>query len=154
MAVQKPLLIGDLAKLAGVKADTIRFYEKRGLLSKPAREANGYRIYGEAALRQLRFIRKAQALGFALNEIQRVLSLRGPGRERCRCVIAIAEATLAETERKLSELERFRGGLQKMLARWRRLSHRKIPVAGEFCALIEGIQLTGEASSPELRAGK
>src|SRR5882724_9647766 len=63
---EKPLLIGRLAKLAGVKPDTIRFYERSGLLPKPSRMASGYRAYDDAALKQVRFIRKAQSLGFSL----------------------------------------------------------------------------------------
>ena len=59
----KPLLIGRLAKLSGVRPDTIRFYERNGLLPKPSRTASGYRVYDAAALNQMRFICKAQALG-------------------------------------------------------------------------------------------
>src|SRR5438067_2963498 len=108
---EKPLLIGRLAKLSGVKPDTIRFYERSGLLPKPLRTASGYRVYDDAALKQVRFIRKAQSLGFSLDEIRRIMSLRGQGRETCRCVIAMAEATLAETEVKLKEMLAFRNAL-------------------------------------------
>ena len=85
---EKPLLIGRLAKLSGVTPDTIRFYERSGLLPKPSRTASGYRVYNDAALNQVRFIRKAQSLGFSLDEIRRIMSLRGHGKETCRCVIA------------------------------------------------------------------
>ena len=132
---EKPLLIGRLAKLSGVKPDTIRFYERSGLLPKPQRLASGYRIYDDAALNQVRFIRKAQSLGFSLDEIRRIINLRGQGKETCRCVIAIAEATLAETETKLKELHQFKDTLSANLTRWRRKRHG--PVAAEFCALIE-----------------
>jgi DNA-binding transcriptional MerR regulator len=132
---ERPLLIGRLATLSGVKPDTIRFYERSGLLPKPSRTANGYRLYDGAALNQVRFIRKAQSLGFSLDEIRRIMSLRGQGKETCRCVIAMAEATLAETEAKLKELQRFRGSLVRHLTRWKRDSKSK--AAAEFCALIE-----------------
>src|SRR5216117_2325905 len=108
---EKPLLIGRLAKLSGVKPDTIRFYERSGLLPKPQRLASGYRIYDDATLKQVRFIRKAQSLGFSLDEIRRIMSLRGQGKETCRCVVAIAEATLAETETRLKELRQFKDRL-------------------------------------------
>src|SRR5207244_11874172 len=111
------------AKLTGVKPDTIRFYERSGLLPKPSRTASGYRVYSDAALNQVRFIRKAQSLGFSLDEIRRIISLRGQGRETCRCVIAIAEATLAETETKLKELHQFEDTLT---ANWRQWM-RKLP---------------------------
>jgi MerR family mercuric resistance operon transcriptional regulator/MerR family gold-responsive transcriptional activator of gol and ges genes len=131
------LLIGQLAKQADVKADTVRFYERALLLPRPERTAAGYRVYDEEALRRLRFIKQAQSLGFTLDEIRRILSLRGQGRETCRCVIAIAEATLTETEEKLRELQNFHDALKKTLARWRRLSGRSGRMAAEFCALIE-----------------
>ena len=132
---EKPLLIGRLAKLAGVKPDTIRFYERSGLLPKPQRLASGYRSYDDAALKQVRFIRKAQSLGFNLDEIKRIMSLRGQGKETCQCVIRIAEATLAETETKLEELRKFKDTLATNLTRWKRV--RRGPIAAEFCTLIE-----------------
>ena len=130
----KPLLIGRLAKLSRVKPDTIRFYERSGLLPKPSRRASGYRIYNDAALSQVRFIRKAQSLGFSLDEIRRIMTLRGQGKETCRCVIAMAEATLAETEIKLNELRKFKDTLATNLTRWKRT--RCGAIAAEFCALI------------------
>ena len=132
---EKPLLIGRLAKLLGVRPDTIRFYERSGLLPKPSRTASGYRIYNDAALNQVRFIRKAQSLGFSLDEIRRIMSLRAQGKETCRCVIAMAEATLAETQTKLTELRQFKDTLTANLTRWKR--KRRGPIAAEFCALIE-----------------
>ena len=133
---QERFLIGQLAKLAGVKPDTVRFYERTGLLPKPHRRPNGYRTYDKPALDEVRFIRKAQALGFSLDEIQRILNLRGQGKATCRCVISMAEATLSETETKLSELQKFRDNLALNLMRWRKDSGRRRAVA-EFCALIE-----------------
>ncbi len=135
---EKPLLIGRLARLARVKPDTIRFYERSGLLPKPSRTPSGYRVYGDAALNQMRFIRKAQSLGFNLDEIQRIINLRGQGKEICRCVIAMAEATLAETEVKLQQLGKFRDTLRSNLTRWKRKGRG--PIAAEFCALIESAQ--------------
>src|SRR5437016_958631 len=105
---EKQLLIGRLAKLSGVRPDTIRFYERSGLLPKPSRTASGYRVYNDAALNQVRFIRKAQSLGFSLDEIKRIMSLRGRGKETCRCVVSMAEATLTETQSKLEELRKFK----------------------------------------------
>lgn len=131
------LTIGQLAKEAGVKTDTIRFYEKERLLPNPARTPVGYRMYGEAALKQLRFIRQAQSLGFSLQEIKRILNLRGKGKTTCRCVLAIAEATLSETESKLKELQAFRDALKEHVERWKRQSKTGSRMAAEFCVLIE-----------------
>jgi DNA-binding transcriptional MerR regulator len=135
------LYIGQLARKAGVKPDTVRFYEKNGLMPSPARTGAGYRVYDGAALARLRFIRTAQSLGFTLDEIQRILRLRGYGRETCRCVIAMAEATLEETERKLAELHSFRDGLKQTLDRWRRVSNPRVPMVAEFCELIESTHM-------------
>ena len=128
--------IGRLAKIAGVKPDTIRFYERTGLLPKPGRSPNGYRSYDKAALDKIRFIRKAQTLGFSLDEIRRILNLRGRGKMTCRCVMAMAEATLSETDLKLKQLRAFRKALADNLERWKRSPKPKR--GSEFCALIEG----------------
>lgn len=144
MASERRLLIGQLAKEAGVKSDTVRFYEKQNLLPKPIRTAADYRVYDKAALRQLRFIKQAQSLGFSLQEIKRILNLRGEGRTTCRCVLTIAEATLSETEIKLKELQGFRDALKQHVEQWRTQSKAGRKMAAEFCALIE--------SSAELEA--
>jgi DNA-binding transcriptional MerR regulator len=130
-------LIGQLAGLAGVGKDTIRYYEKIGLLPQPPRTASGYRVYGDRELRHLRFIRKAQFLGFTLAEIGRILALRHEGAETCSAVIAIAEATLAETEQKIRDLEAFRSILNSNLSRWKQSAESGELAAAEFCGLIE-----------------
>ena len=132
----KPLLIGQLAASAGVKADSVRFYERSGLLPKPSRTAAGYRVYDLHALDQLRFIKKAQSLGFSLDEVRRILRLKDEGSAKCRSVVAMAEATLAETEQKLEALEKFRDTLAANLRRWRKRPAGK-KCGAEFCDLIE-----------------
>lgn len=134
-------LIGQLAREVGVKADTVRFYEKAGLLKRPPRSLAGYRLYDNDALNQLRFIRQAQSLGFSLQEIKRILTLRGAGRTTCRCVLAIAETTLGETEQKLKELQKFRDALRNHVQRWKRQTKTGGKMAAEFCALIESTQI-------------
>lgn len=132
----RPLLIGQLAASAGVKADSVRFYERSGLLPKASRGASGYRLYDSAAVAQLRFIKKAQSLGFSLDEVRRILRLRAAGSSACRSVLAMAEATLEETETKLRELQKFRDSLALNVGRWRKLPART-KCAAEFCDLIE-----------------
>ncbi len=131
-----PLRIGQLAAAVGVKTDSIRFYERAGLLPKPSRGANGYRTYDDVTLKRLRFIKKAQSLGFTLDEIKRIFQLRAEGKPACAHVISIAEATLEETERKLKEMRTFAASLRKQLSRWKdaKPSSR---VAADFCKLIE-----------------
>lgn len=132
----KPLLIGQLAASAGIKPDSVRFYERTGLLPKPRRNSAGYRVYDERAVSRLRFIKKAQALGFSLDEIFRILNLRQRGDSACHSVLKIAEATLEETELKLRKLRTFRDSLAANVARWQRLPARR-KCAAEFCDLIE-----------------
>lgn len=145
---QNQLLIGQLARVAGVKPDTIRFYERTGMMSKPRRSESGYRIYAVADQQRLLFIRKAQALGFSLEEIRRILGLSGHGKTTCRCVLGIAEATLEQTEVKLRELQRFRDGLANNVERWRGAAEDGGNAAAEFCKLIESSEPPGISAPP------
>ncbi len=137
--MSKLLLIGDLARLAGVKSDSVRFYERNGLLPDPSRGPNGYRVYAPPTLAQLRFIKKAQSLGFSLAEIKRILRRRGRS-DCCRSVVSMAEATLEDTERKLREIRRFATGLRKNLNLWQCELEKDPTCAAEFCRLIEKSQ--------------
>ncbi len=132
----KPLLIGQVAALAGVRPDSVRFYERSGLLPKPSRSGGGYRIYDQAAVNRLRFIKKAQSLGFSLDEIRRILHLRGQGSMTCPSVLAMAEATLEDTQTRLRTLQNFHDSLAANVERWRKLPARR-KCAAEFCDLIE-----------------
>lgn len=102
-----------------------------------ARGANGYRVYEQATVDQLRFVKKAQSLGFSLDDIKRILGLRGQGRTTCRCVVSIAEATLEESERKLKETQRFVAALRSHLQDWRKQAGPGKRMAADFCRLIE-----------------
>jgi MerR family transcriptional regulator, copper efflux regulator len=105
--------IGQLAKRAGVAVDTVRYYERNNLLSPAGRLASGYRRYGEAELKRLRFIRRAKALGFTLVDIRGLLSL---SHERnVAKVKRAAEAKLTDIEQRIVELQRIRQGLQTLI---------------------------------------
>lgn len=138
-------LIGELAREAGVKPDTVRFYERAGLLAPPARTAAGYRVYDPTARDRIRFIKRAQKLGFTLEQIRQILSLRGNRPATCECVLRMAEASLAEVETKLRDLQIFRDALAKNLVEWQTAGTRKNRAA-EFCALIESSGDIGSAS--------
>lgn len=100
--------IGDLAAAVQIPTDTVRYYEKRGLLAPPERSANGYRTYGDTALNQLRFIRTAQAAGLTLAEIRSVIELRNDGTIPCRHVEALLADKLTDVrnrQRQLAALE-------------------------------------------------
>ncbi len=110
----KSLTIGHLAREAGVNLETVRYYERRGLLPKPPRSASGYRLFPSDAARRLRFIRRAQELGFSLKEIRELLSLRVSRNTTSRDIRARAEAKIADIEAKISSLESMKKTLQKL----------------------------------------
>jgi Zn(II)-responsive transcriptional regulator len=105
--------IGQLAKRAGVAIDTVRYYERSNLLSPAGRLASGYRRYGQSELKRLRFIRRAKALGFTLEDIRALLAL-GDERNVAK-VKRAAEARLADVEQRIEELERIRAGLRTLI---------------------------------------
>ena len=106
--------IGQLAKRAGVAIDTVRYYERNKLLAPAGRLASGYRRYGEAELKRLRFIRRAKALGFTLEDIRSLLSLSDE--RNVAKVKRAAEAKLTDIERRIAELQRIRTGLRTLIA--------------------------------------
>lgn len=106
--------IGQLAKRSGVPIDTVRHYERIGLLKPAARLASGYRRYGEAEQKRLRFIRRAKALGFTLDEVQELLALSA-GRN-VQSIRKAAAARLADVERRIEELSRVRDSLRQLIA--------------------------------------
>ena len=110
------LSIGQVARRAGVGVETVRFYEREGLLEEPPRRASGYRQYDEQVVKRLRFIKRAQHLGFSLKEITELLMLRVDGQTSCEEVKWHAEAKIAEVERKLVELQRMRLALHQVAA--------------------------------------
>jgi len=113
----KPLLIGQLARLADVGVETIRFYERTGLLGSPERRRSGYRMYDQEAVARLQFIRRAKQLGFTLEEIKELLALHGdPGATRAD-VKAAAVAKVDDITRRIRDLERMRGALETLASR-------------------------------------
>jgi Hg(II)-responsive transcriptional regulator len=104
------LSIGQVARRAGVGVETVRFYEREGLLEEPPRRASGYRQYSEQVVRRLHFIKRAQKLGFSLKEISELL-LRVDAQTSCEEVKQRTEAKLAEVERKMVELQHMRQAL-------------------------------------------
>jgi len=105
------LSIGQVAKRAGVGVETVRFYEREGLLEEPPRRASGYRQYSEEVVSRLRFIKRAQQLGFSLKEITELLLLHVDAQTSCEEVWQRTEAKIAEVERKMVELHRMRQAL-------------------------------------------
>ena len=110
------LTIGQLAKQGGVNLETIRYYERRGILPTPPRSASGYRAFSKDSVRRLRFIKRAQALGFSLREIEELLSLRARSGRSCGTVQARAKAKIADIDTKLQQLSAMRGALTRLVA--------------------------------------
>lgn len=105
-----------LAKATGCNLETIRYYEKTGLLAEPLRGANGYRLYGEADIRRLRFVLRARALGFTIEEIRGLLGLVDGGTQTCAEVKARTELHLADVRAKIADLRRIAVILQETSA--------------------------------------
>ena len=108
------LSIGQLAQRSGVGVETVRFYERKGLLAEPDRRPSGYRQYDEAVVDRLRFIRRAKELGFTLNEINELLSIRLDPTTTCADVKNKAEAKIMDIEQKIGTLQRMKKALVKV----------------------------------------
>ncbi|HSS17413.1 MAG TPA: heavy metal-responsive transcriptional regulator [Candidatus Dormibacteraeota bacterium] len=135
--MESDLRIGAIAKKAGVGVQTLHYYERIGLLPKPARSAANYRLYSFEALRRVRFIKKAQAVGFTLEEIRQILDLKNQGRAPCRRVTELGEKHLQEIDARLADLRRYRRAVAQSLTSWREKTAHRRNCAGEFCDLIE-----------------
>ena len=107
--------IGELAQRTGVAIDTVRYYERQGLLPQPERQPSGYRNYRNDDVTRLRFVRRAKALGFTLEEIRELLALSGRREDDMGGLKAAAEHKLAVVDAKLAELTRIRDGLRTLV---------------------------------------
>ena len=139
------LRIGQLARDSGVPVDTIRYYERLGLLPRPARAPNGYREFPEGAMMRLTLIRNAVRFGFPLKDVARFLKLRDAGGAPCDQVRAFGQQLLAQMDEKIAELATTRAAMAATLQDWdRRLARAG---AGQRAHLLEAVP-------PELRAAK
>ena len=109
------MTIGAVAKRVGVAIDTIRYYEREGLLPEPERRASGFRSYREGTVSQLRFIRRAKGLGFTLEEIRELLALSADRQRGVKAVKRRAEERLAALDLRIVELQRVRDGLAQLV---------------------------------------
>lgn len=109
------LLVGEVAKRAGVEPQTLHYYERRGLLPEPPRTAGNYRAYPEETVRRVRFIKRAQELGFTLREIEELLSLRATPRARCVDVRERARTKVSDIDDKVRTLVAMRNALTQLI---------------------------------------
>jgi len=113
--MRSSLTIGAVAKAAEVHVETIRYYERLGLLAQPAKPLGGVRRYAQDAVDRVRFIKRAQQLGFSLDEILRLLALAEA--RSCRSARSLAEEKLGLVKARIADLERMRGVLEELIAR-------------------------------------
>ena len=116
--MQKPLRSGELARLAGVSSDTLRYYERNRLLPLPPRTPNGYRCYPPESLARVQLIRRALGLGFSIDELRRVLKARDSGTAPCKMVRELGAEKLKDVDLQLKELTSFREELSAVLRDW------------------------------------
>jgi MerR family copper efflux transcriptional regulator len=109
------LSIGQVAKQTGVTVETVRFYEKRGLIEQAKRTASGYRQYVPGTVKRIRFIQHAKDAGFTLNDIAELLALRQAPGETCAPIRARAQAKIEAVDSKLRDLQRIRDALSKLV---------------------------------------
>ena len=149
------LRVGELAERAAVGVQTLHYYERVGLLTKPDRSASNYRRYQSGALRRIQFIKKAQSLGFTLEEIKEILGLRGQGRAPCRCVADVGKKHLQELDALIAALQEFRRALAAVVPKWEKETSRHRKCAGEFCDLIERLpDVSGSTPHSEKKVKK
>ena len=112
----EPLTIGQVARQAGIGVETVRFYERQGLLEEPARKQSGYRQYPKDVVARLRFIKRAKELGFSLKEIKELLTLHVDPDTTCAEVKRRAEVKIADVEQKIDALQQIKKALVKLTA--------------------------------------
>ena len=104
-----------MASQARVNPQTLRYYERRGLLPEPERSAAGYRAYGSEAVRTVRFIKRAQDLGFSLDDVETLLHLAEGGPDSCDAARSLATDKIIDLERRIAELQEMRAGLARLV---------------------------------------
>ena len=131
------LRIGEVASQAGVSTATIRYYERAGLMPKPARSEAGYRVYSKRAVEELTFVRRAQAIGFSLDEIRGLLQLSRGGVAPCARVISLTGTHLTQLEERIQQLQTFRDRLADAVSQWK--TGRCGFSSERLCDLLEGV---------------
>lgn len=139
------LTIAKAARHAGVGVETIRFYERRGLIEQPSKpNGSGYRVYSPEQIERIKFIRQAQQIGFSLQEIQELLSLRADPSADCSAVRVQAVAKLEDVRRKIEQLHRIGEALEALIA--------ACPGHGgiEACTILDALGDTPHGAAPSL----
>jgi len=133
---RKPMTIGQVAKLSGVGVETIRFYEREGLLNKPKRKESGYRLFEAEVVSRIKFIKRAKQLGFSLKEIRELLSLRVNSRASGTEVKKRVDSKIEQIDRRIYDLKKVRNALAELSR-----SVRKSPISER--TLLEVLEKSG-----------
>ena len=133
--------IGQLAKEVQVKTDTIRFYEKIGLLPKPLQTQSGYRQYVSEDLKRLRFIIRAKEMGFTLAEVKGLLEIKISSTDTCEAVYKKSQNKIKIINQKMSELEKMKNALDKLMKQCHLESHRQ-----KECPILDALEAEEERS--------
>lgn len=131
------LKIGEVARRTGIGIETLRFYERSGLLKPPARTMSGYRVYDDEAMERLDFIKRAQTLGFTLDEIRQIINESAGGVSPCADVRSIMKRRLKELDERMAVMKRYRDELAEMLIEW----EKQGDLPGHICGLIENARI-------------
>jgi MerR family transcriptional regulator, mercuric resistance operon regulatory protein len=124
---------GELAEQAGVHVDTLRYYERRGLLEAPERSPSGYRSYSPDAVRVVRFVKRAQEVGFTLDDVAELLDLADGGAESCDVARATAVIRREDLDRRIADLTAMRGALDSLVETCEE------PRARRTCPLVDSL---------------
>lgn len=134
---EAPLRIGELARATALSADSVRHYDRLGLLPSLGRTAGGYRLFPRTALRRVRVIQAALAVGFSLQELADVFRERAAGRVPCGRVLTLAETKLAALEAELVRLAELRDVMRGVIDNWRTARRRSAPT--ELSKLLDSL---------------
>ena len=134
--MSESLKIGDVSKKTGISIDTIRFYEKQGLLRSPSRSGGGFRLFQEKDIENLQLIRSGQSLGFSLNEIRDLLSVRNGMSAPCADVKRLLERKLLSIRAKIAELNSLEGEIHTALDECKRALRRASSGSQSCCPVL------------------
>ena len=140
------LKIGELAKQTGLAVGTLRYYSDLELLQPVQRGSNGYRYYSQDASKQVEFIKKAQAIGFTLEEIKRILDVRDRGEQPCNLVKDLLDLKIAQLENQIEKMNQFKAELQQYRTAWISNAHTQNQPE-EVCPLISSVSLPSTPSN-------
>ncbi len=150
IAPRVSLKIGEVSQSSGIGIEALRFYERSGLLGKPVRSMSGYRLYDEGVLERLSFIKKAQTLGFSLDEIKSIIKDAQSGASPCDDVREIVRRRLSELDERMREMKRYRKELAETLEEWDKVGR----APGHICGLIETTEIENPPPAPQRVAPK